>query len=419
MLYTIFIAFFFTAFFSGTEIAYISANKLLVELKRKRNSGTGNILAYFYESPARFLGAMLVGHNIALIVFTILVSELLKPYLEHFIHSEILLSLITTVLITLLILIVAEYLPKTVFKMYADRILFNLAYPIRFFQFLLAIPTWLITKMAGFVLKIFFKTGHEPDEIVFTRGDLEHFVNTNFKNTKQEEEVDTDLFQKTLQLRNVKVKHCMVPRAEMIYMDITDGVAELRRIFRETNLSRVIVVRNHDIDDILGYVHHQQMLKAPESVEPLVMEMEVVPEVMRVMDLLEKLVQSKTNILCVVDEFGGTTGIVTLEDVLEQIFGDIEDEHDHEEYVETKINDNEYIFSGRLEMDYINEMYPLFRLPKSEYHTLSGYLVNAVTAIPEQGVPIELEGFRFIPELVSDTRIETVRIIRLHAPEQK
>jgi CBS domain containing-hemolysin-like protein len=282
---------------------------------------------------------------------------------------------------------------------------------------LLAVPTWLITKLAGLVLKIFFKTAHVHDENVFTRGDLEHFVNTNFKNTKQEEEVDADLFQKTLQLRNVKVKNCMVPRSEMIYVNVKDSVEDLRQIFRESNLSRVIVVRNNDIDDIIGYVHHQQMLKNPKSIEPLVLEMGVVPEVMRVMDLLEQLVQSKTNILCVVDEFGGTTGIVTLEDILEQIFGDIEDEHDHEEYVETQISENEYIFSGRLEVDYLNETYPNLKIPKSEYHTLSGYLVNAVMCIPKQAEPIDLEDFRFIPELVSDTRIETVRVIRLKIPE--
>jgi putative hemolysin len=428
---TIVIAFIFTAFFAGVEIAYVSANKLLVELKRKRATGEGDLMTRFYSRPSEFLGTMLVGHNIALVTLTILLTDIISPRLEPFLPAELTRSLLTTFLITLLVLVFAEYVPKAFFRLYADSIISGLAYPIRFFQILLAPPTWLMTKASTFLLRVFFKTPHTTDESVFTRGDLEHLLLNSFTQNPEEnktgnEGFDTDLFANALQLRNVRVKQCMIPRPEIVHIDAADSLEKLRQTFKETNLSRIILIDN-DLNNVLGYVHHQQMLTAvldahdnndldheQSSLRALSMDIQFVPEVMRVFDLMNHFITTRASIACVVDEFGGTSGIITLEDILEQIFGDIADEHDQEAYVETQVNDHEFIFSGRLDISYLNDTYPSLDLPSSDtYHTLSGYLVAAIADIPQQGSIIERNGLRFIPELVTDTRIETVRVIRI------
>ena len=412
LVFEILVALFFTAFFAGLEIAFISANKLLVELKRKRSDkAEGDVLARFYDKPAEFLSTMLVGHNIALVVFTFLLTDLWTPFIGSFIKEAFLAKLLITFIITLIVLVFAEYLPKTLFRLYADRILFAFAVPIRFFQFLLAIPTWVMTKLSNLLLKVLFKAPAEQNDNVFTRVDLEHFVQHSFK-ASHEEEVDTDLFNKALQLRNVKIKQCMIPRSEIVSVDVHDDIEVLRQTIRDSNHSRIIVTGG-DVDNVLGYVHHQQMFKNPQKIDGLVMDMIFVPEAMKVLDLIDKFTKERINIACIVNEFGSTSGIITLEDTLEQLFGDIADEHDREEYVETRISDTEYIFSGRLEIDYINATYQGIQLPRGEYHTLSGYLVNALGDIPEQGKVIELEGYRFIPEIVGDTKIETVRVLKM------
>ncbi len=405
-------ALFLTAFFAGVEIAFVSANKLLVELKRKRSEGVrSDLIARFYDQPGKFLSSMLVGHNISLVIFTILASQLITPFLGKYVREEFFISLLTTLILTIVLLIFAEYLPKTLFRLYADRLLFAFAVPVRFFQFLLTAPTWVMTKLSNQLLRSVFKKPPEENENMFTRVDLEHFVKNTFK-PAQEEEVDTALFNRALQLSNVKIRQCMIPRSEIVYVEVNDPIEELRQSFLDSNHSRILVIRE-DMENVLGYVHHQQMFKNPEKIEGLVMNLIFVPETMKVLDLMDKFIKERINIACVVDEFGTTSGLITLEDTLEQLFGDIADEHDREEYLETQISENEFIFSGRLEIEYLNAVYPAVHLPMGEYHTLSGYLVNAIGDIPDQGAIIELEGYRFIPELVGDTKIETVRVLKL------
>ena len=406
-----------SALFSGTEIAFISASKLRVELKKQKGSRKGTILAGFYDNAARFLGSMLVGNNIALVLFTIVMQQLLDPLLAQIYPGEGFLLLIDTLIITVIVLIFGEFLPKTLFRLYANDILYFLAYPLKGILWLLAIPAWMMTKLSNFLLRVFFKTPVEETENVLTRLDLESFI----KDTRlddSEEEIDTNLFEKALHLRNVKVKECMVPRTEIEDIDVEEKVEDLKHIFEETNLSRIIVSKD-DIDNVLGYVHHQQMLYDPRSVKSLVMDIPFVPEAMRVRDLLNKFIKERGNIACVVDEYGGTAGIITLEDILEEIFGEIEDEHDQEDYVETKVSDNEYIFSGRLEIDYLNEKYEHLEFPEGDYTTLSGYLVMTTATIPEPGGEIKLDDYKYILELVSDTKIETVRVIKLPPSDEK
>ena len=400
-----------SAVFSGSEIAFISANKLRMELLKKKGGRRAKILADFFENPSNFLGVMLVGNNIALVVFTALITGLFAPWIDWMVGEGLLSLLLNTLLITIIVLIFGEFLPKTLFRLYANEVLVLLAYPLKVLQWILAIPAYITLALANFVIKIVFKAPvYEPSQ-VFTRLDLEELI-MDPRSSESEEEIDKELFVKALNLRDVRVRDCMVPRTEIEYIDQTADLQELEQLFRETKLSRIIVVEN-DVDNVLGYVHHQQLLKDPESVAKLILPIPFVPEVMRVSELLNRFIKQRINIACVVDEFGGIAGLITLEDILEELFGEIEDEHDQEEYVETRVSENEYIFSGRLEIDYLNEKYEELSFPEGDYHTLSGYLVTTVETIPEQGAEIELDGYRFILELVSDTKIETIRVIKL------
>ena len=398
-----------SALFSGAEIAFISASKLRVELKRKKGSRKGLILADFYEKPAEFLGAMLVGNNIALVVFTYLMNKLLNPYFENIGLAEPILLLFNTIIITIVVLIFGEFLPKTLFRLFANRVLYFLAYPLLFFKYLLLIPSWIMTKLSNVILRRLFRTPLEDVDQTFTRLDLENFIKGT--QTNSEEEIDTNLFEKALYLRRVKVKECMIPRPEIVDIDLNDSVDDLKRTILDTHLSRILVT-DGDVENILGYVHHQQLLDKPTSIKSLIMDIPFVPEAMPVQDLLNKFIKERISIACVVDEYGGTAGIITLEDIVEEIFGEIEDEHDQEDYIENQISDHEFIFSGRLEVDYLNEKYQELDFPIGEYSTLSGYLVMTTEKIPEQGAEIELNGYKFILELVSETKIETVRVIK-------
>lgn len=401
-----------SALFSGSEIAFISANKLRVELKKKKGAPRGMILANFYDNPADFLGTMLVGNNIALVVFTYLASI---PLSQFFLNSfgwqddSVILLLVNTLIITIVVLIFGEFLPKTLFRLFADEILYFLAYPLKLLQILLLIPAWVTTKLSNWVLKLFFKTPIRRDENVFTRLDLENFINDT-RGDSEEETIDKELFGKALNLKDVRVRECMVPRPEIESIDISANLKDLEQIFIETKLSRIIVTKD-DIDNVLGYVHHQQIWQKPKSIKDMVLDIPFVPEVMRVLDLMNKFIKERLSIACVVDEFGGVAGIITLEDILEEIFGEIEDEHDQEEHVEQQVSETEFIFSGRLEIDYLNEKYEQLHFPEGDYHTLSGFLVTTFESIPEQGAEIEMDGYRFILELVSEKKIETVRVV--------
>lgn len=400
-----------SALFSGAEIAFLSASKLVVELKKNKGSRRGGILAGFFEKQSDFIASMLVGNNIALVIFSTLMAIPLKSLFEVIpIQSEGLLILLNTICITIVVLIFGEYLPKTLFRVYADQVLFLLAYPLAFLRFLLAAPTWLVMGLAKVVLKAFKDTEVEEDG-PFNRLDLEQFIKST-RPDGNDDHIDTELFEKALRLRDVRVRDCMVPRPEIEALERTASIEELIELFKETNLSRVLIY-NDDIDDILGYVHHQQLLQEPNSIDSIIMDISIFPESMKVRDLLNEFVKKRQNIACIVDEFGGTAGVITLEDILEEIFGEIEDEHDQEEYIEEQLSETEYLLSGRLEVSYLNEKYPSLNLPEGEYTTLSGYLVMTTASIPEQGAEIQLGNYQFVFESVSDTKIETVRVFVL------
>ncbi|MEO6189562.1 MAG: hemolysin family protein [Saprospiraceae bacterium] len=398
-----------SAFFSGTEIAFFTANKLSVEIKKSKGTTSSKILAFFYDHPDKFITVMLIGNSIALVTLSYLLTDLFKPMLDTIGFSSGIQLLLNTILVTLVILILGEFLPKVLFTLYATELIFPMAYVIQFFYKLLYLPSILISGMSKLLIKIFFKEKEIKPRYRFSALDLEHYIDGPLKLT--EDEIDADIFKNTLNLKQVRAKACMIPRNEIVYVDVTSTKEELITAFSESKHSRIIVT-DGDIDNIQGYIHHQQMFKEFKLVKDIVMDMPFIPETMNVYDLMLRMNKLRLSVACIVDEFGGTSGIITQEDILEEIFGEIDDEHDKEEFIEQIISDSEYLFSGRLEIQYLNNEYDL-KLRLGDYHTLSGYIVSTTGTIPEKGLEIVQDGYNFILEMVSDTKIETVRIKRI------
>ncbi len=396
-----------SAFFSGSEIAFISANKLGVEVERGKGTRKGRILANFFDHPKDFLSTMLVGNNIALVAFTTLMALLIEPYIMRVTGNDWAILSMMTLVSTIVVLLFGEFLPKVFFGLYANELMGVLTYPLAFFRSILRIPAWLMMKLSNFVIKYIFRAPIDDARDAITKLDLQDFVEGTI--SEDNDEFEADMFKNALHLKTVKVRECMVPRTEIVHIDVSAGIGELKALFMETKHSRIIV-SDGDIDNVLGYLHHLQLMNNPRHLRQHIMEMAYVPEVMNVFDLMMRFIKDGNNIACVVDEFGGTAGIITLEDILEEIFGEIEDEHDEEEYIEIRISDDEYIFSGRLEIDYLNEKYPELNFPEGEYETLSGYVVMTSGTIPASGDELILDEYSFVFEQVSDKKIETVRV---------
>ena len=410
IIFVIILSLLLSAFFSGSEIAYVSANKLGIEVRKNKGARRGQILAGFYENPRNFLSTMLVGNNISLVVFSTLLTGILQGYLGEIFRGDFLFLVSSTLIITVIVLLLGEFIPKTMFRVYANELIYVLVYPLAFFKYFLIVPTWFMTSISNFILKYLFRMPNDDVDEALTRLDLETYVQESFSDDN--EELETDMFKNALNLRQVKVRDCMVPRNEIVHIDKRSTPEEVIQAFIASRHSRLVVI-DQDIENIVGYLHHQQLIDNPKQIRHLFLDIMYVPEAMSAKDMMSKFINSDTNIACVVDEFGGTAGIITLEDILEEIFGEIEDEHDVEDYVEVIISENEYRFSGRLEISQINEKYDNINIPEGEYHTISGFLVMTSGTIPETGAEIVIENYRFILEQVSDTKIETVRIIVL------
>jgi CBS domain containing-hemolysin-like protein len=399
-----------SAFFSGAEIAFISANKLSIEVEKNSGSRTGKILARFYNAPKQFLGTMLVGNNIALVAFTLLMTKLLLLWLGPIVGEAGGFFFLSTLIITIVVLLFGEFLPKVLFRLYANELISAFAFPLVFFKWLLAFPSWLMIKMSNFILKYILRTSLDATEDAITRLDLQDFIEGTV--TPEEEEIETDIFKNALHLKEVRVHECMIPRPEITHVDLLESVDDLADMFKEARHSRIIIT-DGDIDNVVGYVHHQQLLADPETIVLAMREIQFVPETMSAKDLMQQMILKESNITCVVDEFGGTAGIITLEDILEEIFGEIEDEHDTEEYVDEQLSLSEYRFSGRLEIDFINEKYENLNIPEGDYNTLSGYIIMTSEDIPDKGEELVMGDYKFIFESVSEKKIETVRLIDL------
>ncbi len=407
-----------SALFSGTEIAFVSTNKIWVKLLKDNKGRRSKIISKFYENPGAFLSTMLVGNNIALVVFTSLISIPLDNFILNYFHINIepISSITKTLLITLIVLIFGEFFPKSIFKARARDMILFFAYPLRVLELFLYLPAMMMNKISNLILKYILKQPVEQVDLSISKLDLEHFIES-ITISDYEDEVDTEIFKNVLHLGEVRIRKCMVPRPEIEYIQVDASIDELIQKFQETKHSRLIVIQE-DVDDILGYVHHQQVFIKPKSIKDIVMKLQFVPEAMKARDLLNYFIKNKNNIVCVVDEFGGVAGIITLEDILEEIFGKIEDEHDIEDLLENEISEKEYLFSGRLEIDELNSNYDNLEFPTGEYTTLSGYLVMTLEDIPNEGQEIILGKYKFIIEKVADTKIETIRVIVLDSPDE-
>jgi len=331
----------------------------------------------------------------------------MEPFIESVVGDNVFSLIIYTLIVTVVVLILGEFLPKTFSSMYSTKTLFLFAYPLVFFKKLLMLPTFFMTGLSNFLLKRVQRLNTDSVDNALTQVDLEHYIEDSLSD--DQDDIDKEILTNALNLGQATVSHCMVPRTEIISVDISASVSELLEVILESNLSRIIIT-DGDVDNIEGYIHHQQLWKKPKSIKKAILEILYVPEVMNLKELMLQFIKDGTSIACVVDEFGGTAGIVTLEDILEEIFGNIEDEHDVEDFTMQKINEEEYLFSGRLEIDHLNEKFPELELPEGDYQTLSGYIVMTSESIPELNQKIELDNYEFIIEEVDGTKIEMVRM---------
>jgi putative hemolysin len=403
----------FSAFVSGMEIAFISSNRLKIEMDRSKGTLNGKILGSFYKNESHFIAMLLLANNVSLVIFGISAASLLNPIIgqQWGIKSEGLILLIQTIISTLLVLITAEFLPKALVQINPNRFLRFASIPMLIMHWVLYIPTQIVMFISNSVLRL-LKTDGGTTEKVFSKIDLEHYVQELSGRIKEEENFGNEMqiLQNALDFSSLKARDCMVPRIEIIAVDVEEEISVLHSLFVKQGLSKILIYRNN-IDNIIGYVHSFEMFKNPTSIKQIMMPISFVPEATLGKELLEMFTKQSGNIAVVVDEYGGTSGMITIEDVIEEIFGEIEDEHDNEDWLEEKISEKEYLFSGRVDIDYINEVYHLALTKSEQYETLAGLIIHTLESIPEVGTKLDLEKFNIIIEQVSDRKIEVVRII--------
>jgi CBS domain containing-hemolysin-like protein len=403
----------FSAFFSGMEIAFVSSNKLRFEMDRNEQSITSRILSIFYKNPNNFISTMLVGNNIALVIYGILMAELIEQnLLANYIDNEFLLVLSQTIISTLIILVTGEFVPKTLFKINPNFTLNICAIP-AFICYILLYPiSKLASGLSGFLL---FLTGtkinKEASDKAFTKIDLDHFIQSSIQDSDNEEEINTEvkIFQNALDFSNIKVRDCMVPRTEIIAIEEDATVEELMNLFTEKGISKILVYQDN-IDNIIGYIHSSEMFHEPADWRQCIRQLPIVPETMSANKLMKLFMQQKKSLAVVVDEFGGTSGIVALEDLVEQIFGEIEDEHDTTSYVAKSIGNGEYVMSGRLDIEKANELFALDLPESDEYQTIGGLILHQYQSFPKAHEIITLDKFQFRIIKVTATKIELVKL---------
>lgn len=399
----------FSAFFSGMEIAFLSSNRLKIELDRHKGTFNGKVMGRFYKKESFFIALLLLGNNTALVLFGIYAAKILEPIIESWgILEPALILIIQTILSTLLVLVVSEFLPKALVQINPNGFLRIATTPMLLIYSVLYLPTQLVMFVSGLFLRL-LKTDRSNSAKVFSIVDLEHYVQDISARIKEEQDFGNEMqiLQNALDFRTIKARDCMVPRTEIIAIEVDEAIERLNKLFIDNGLSKIIVYRK-TIDNIIGYVHSFELFKSPVSIKQILLPIAFVPSAMPGKKLLELFTKQAGNIAVVVDEYGGTAGIVTIEDVVEEIFGEIEDEHDVEDLLEEKISEDYYRFSARLEIDYLNNEYG-FNLPESdEYETLGGFIIHQLETIPALGEIIELENSTLEIEKVSDRRIEVV-----------
>ncbi|MBT6440508.1 MAG: HlyC/CorC family transporter [Flavobacteriales bacterium] len=405
----IFITLLFSAFFSGMEIAFVSSSKLKIEVENKEGKLAAKIYSKFLKKESNFIGAMLVGNNIALVMYGVLMAKVLEPWLVLFISSSIAVLLIQTLISTLLVLVYAEFLPKTIFRINPNKALNFFCIPVWVLYNLLRPIVFVTIGLSNLVLKVALRTEIKENKPVFGKVDLDNYLQQVLDHSKPEEEVDSEvqIFQNALGFSDVKARECMVPRTEIVAIEIKAEISDLKSKFIETGLSKILVYKDN-IDNIIGYTKSFDLFRKPAAVKNIVIPISIVPETMPANETLDIFINNKKGIAVVVDEFGGTSGMITLEDLVEEIFGEIEDEHDKELYTEQELGSGIFKFSARLEIDYLNEKYKLGIPDSDEYETLAGYIINNHESIPEKGEALVIKNFQFEVLSVSQNRIDEV-----------
>ena len=404
-----------SAFFSGMEIAFVSSNRLKIEVDKNKGHLPARIISRFNRIPSRFIGALLLGNNVALVIYGIAMARMLDPMIVQALpvawQSETLVLILQTLVATLLVLVVAEFLPKIFFRINSNNILKFFALPAAIFYYIFYPLIYLYIGFSEVILKRFVKLKFTRDNLVFSVVDLDNYLKEFSPDYTRQDEVQQEIqmFQNAIDFRKVKLRECMIPRTEIVAIEENDTVANLREAFIRSGHSKIPIYRD-SIDNITGYAHAADIFKNPESVKSIFRPIIVVPETMLANVVLSMFIAQNKSIAVVVDEFGGTSGIVTMEDVIEEIFGEIDDEFDFEDLTEKQISDNEYIFSARLEIDYINENYQLSLPESEEYETLAGLIIHHHQSIPSLKETIVLKDLTFEILEASETRIEKVRL---------
>jgi CBS domain containing-hemolysin-like protein len=416
----IIISLLFSAFFSGMEIAYVSSNKIHIEIEKKQRGLLARILTKLTVKPSKFIATMLIGNNIALVIYGFFMGDLLVNWFQTMLPSNYQIInvaltdfslLIQTIISTLLILITAEFLPKVFFQIYSNSLLKIFAVPAYIFYVMFSFISDFVIWISDVVLKQFFKTEGDEVQLAFTKVELGNYISEQMESVEEKDDIDSEIqiFQNALEFSDVKAREVMIPRTELEAVEIHDSVKSLNELFTATGYSKILVYKT-TIDDILGYVHSFDLFKKPKTIKSIVMPVELVPETMLVKDILNILIRKRKSIAVVLDEYGGTSGIITVEDIVEELVGEIEDEHDSIELLEERIDEKTYKLSARLEVDYLNETYKL-NLPENEnYETLGGLIVNVTQGIPEKNEQVKIENFLFTILEVSTTKIDLVSL---------
>ncbi len=407
----IFLSLLFSAFFSGMEIAFISANKLKIELDNKKGEWSAKILSFFSKKPAWFIASMLIGNNVALVIYSIYMSDLLYPVLYSLGFSNTWILLFQTIFSTFFILIFAEFLPKAIFRLNPNAVLKVFSISLILIYFLLLPITFFVVSLSNLILMFFGKNGDKSDKISFRKTDLDQYLEELKKDLSDDEEMEHDvkIFHNALSFSEVIARDCMVPRNEIIALEINDEIQVLKELFLETGYSRILIYKDN-IDNIIGYVHSIELFKLPKNIKSVLFPVGIIPESMSANKILEDLISRKRGVMVVVDEYGGTAGILTMEDIIEEIFGEIDDEHDTTLLDHQKINENQYIFSARVEIDFINEKYRLQLPEKEDYETLGGLIINYAETIPNKDDSFLIDNYKIIVLEVEENKIIKVGV---------
>ena len=399
-----------SAFFSGMEIAYVSSNRLNLEIEKKQKGLIPKILSIITKDPSRFISTMLIGNSFALVIYGLFMGQFIIDYLSFLFSpsmNELTVLLLQTIISTLLILIAAEFIPKVLFQIYSNFSMKIFSIPAYIFYIILYPITGLVIIISNFILKTFFKVNVDESEFSFSKVELENYIENEIDKSDNNLDSEIEIFQNALELSEIKARDVMVPRAEIIALENTSNIINAKKLFVETGFSKIPIYRN-SIDNIVGYIHSFDFLKKPQNINEFILPVVFVPEPMLVNDVLEKLTRESKSIAVVIDEYGGTSGIITVEDIVEELFGQIEDEHDNYDLHEKKISEGIYEFSSRLEIEYLNKSYSL-DLPESEsYDTLGGLIVFNKEEIPKVGDEVLINGYSIQIIHASSSKIEKV-----------